>query len=275
MTIAHELLGILGIIAADKPFPAVKALHLPPVGAEGKSAEFCAVELEDGAVGLSYVLLGDTLADLHRETPPLAGRSSLEVARWYDGPAAVARTVGFATINAITRSLFDQAGFVPSASTDSIGQLNPGPRDHVGMVGLFWPLVERIVGAGAQLTVVELRPDLAGEREGWRVTLDPAELRNCNKILATSTLLLNDTLDALLGHCGGAEFLAMIGPGAACLPDPLFERGITLLGGSWITDPAAFLQDLAAGHSWSAHARKFALSPEDYPGWRHFQAHRG
>lgn len=273
MTIAHDLLGILGIIAAAKPFPAVRALHLPPAGAEGKSAEFCAVELEDGSLGLSYVLLGNTLAELHAGAPSLAGRPSLDVARWYEGPAAAARTIGFATINALTRSLFDQAGFTPSASTDSIGQLDPRPGDQVGMVGLFWPLVDRIVAAGARLTVVELRPDLAGERGGWRVTLDATELRGCNKVLATSTILLNDTLDALLAHCAGAEVLAMIGPGAACLPDPLFERGITTLGGSWITDPPGFLAALAAGRSWSAHARKFALAPGEYPGWRAL-AHR-
>ena len=52
MTIALELLEILDNIAARLPLPAVRALHLPPPGAEGKSAEFCAVELDDGALGL-------------------------------------------------------------------------------------------------------------------------------------------------------------------------------------------------------------------------------
>jgi uncharacterized protein len=268
MTIALELLEILDSVAARMPMPAVRALHLPPPGAEGKSAEFCAVELDDGALGLSYVLLGDTLAELHGGAPSLAGRPSLEVARWYDGPSAIGRTLGFAAINALTRSLFDRAGFTPPSSSDSVGQLDPGPQDQVGMIGLFAPLVERIVAAGARLTVVELRADLAGERGAWRVTLDPAELADCNKVLATSTILLNDTLEPLLAHCQGADYFAMIGPGAACLPDPLFAQGVTFLGGSWITDPAGFLKALAAGTSWSPYARKFALTPAAYPGWR-------
>lgn len=268
MTIAQDFLDILHRCHERAPFPAVRALHLPPAGMEGKVAEFCAVELEDGALGLSYVLLGDTLAELHAGAPGLAGRSALEVAGWYADGAGIRRTLGFAAINALTRSLFDRAGFVPPASLDSIGQLDPGPGDEMGMIGFFHPLVEPIVASGARLTVVELRPDLAGEREGWRVTLDPAELSACNKVLATSTVLLNDTLDAILDHCRGARAIAMIGPGAACLPDPLFARGITLMGGSWIRDRAGFIEALGAGQSWSRHAFKFALTPEAYPGWK-------
>jgi uncharacterized protein len=267
MTIARDFLDILHRCHERAPLPAVRALHLPPPGAEGKTAEFCAVELEDGALGLSYVLLGDTLAELHAGAPGLAGKSALEVAGWYAEGSAIQRTLGFAAINALTRCLFDRAGFVPPASTDSIGQLDPRPGDEVGMIGLFYPLVQPIVAAGARLTVVELRPDLAGEKEGWRVTLDAADLAACNKVLATSTVLLNDTLDAILGHCRGAEAIAMIGPGAACLPDPLFARGITMMGGSWISDRAGFIQALGAGQSWSRHAFKFALTPAAYPGW--------
>lgn len=268
MTIARDFLHILRRCNEKGLLPAVRALHLPPAGVESKAAEFCAVELEDGALGLSYVLLGDTLAELRAGAPGLVGRSALEVAGWYADGAGIRRTLGFAAINALTRSLYDRAGFVPPASSDSIGQLDPGPGDAVGMIGLFHPLVEPILGSGARLTVVELRPDLAGEREGWRVTLDPAELAACNKVLATSTVLLNDTLDAILGHCRNARAIAMIGPGAACLPDPLFARGITLMGGSWIRDRTGFLQALAAGESWSRHAYKFALTPEAYPGWK-------
>jgi uncharacterized protein (DUF4213/DUF364 family) len=267
MTVARDFLDILQRCHERRPLPAVRALHLPPPGAQDKSAEFCAVELEDGALGLSYVLLGDTLAELHAGTPQLAGRPALEVAGWYADGVGIQRTLGFAAVNAMTRSLFDRAGFVPPASADSIGQLDPRPGDRVGMIGLFGPLVERIVAAGADLTVVELRAELAGEREGWRVTMDPAALAGCNKVLATSTVLLNDTLEGILGHCRAAHTLAMIGPGAACLPDPLFERGVTLLGGSWIGDRSGFLQALTQGESWSRHARKVALTPAVYPGW--------
>ena len=99
-----------------------------------------------------------------------------------------------------------------------------------------------------------------------RITTDARELRSCDKVLCTSTVLLNDTLHAVLAACPAAQAFVMIGPGAACLPDPLFARGVTLLGGAWIESPEEFKRALAAGRPWSRYARKFALSRSSYPG---------
>jgi len=89
------------------------------------------------------------------------------------------------------------------------------------MIGFFGPLVPRIVSSGARLTVAELDPALAGEGAGYRVTIDPSELASCNKVLSTSTVLLNDTLDAVLRNCRSARYFAMVGPGASCLHESL------------------------------------------------------
>lgn len=263
-----DLVALVGRLAGLGPLPRVAALHLPPPAADGtRDGEFCAVELEDGSLGLSFVLLGDTLARLRAgDAAKLAGTPALELAQRHALADAAQRAIGFAAINALTRHLFDRAGYVPPPAAGSIGDLDLAPGDHVGMVGLFPPLVKQVLATGASLTVVELREDLAGEREGWRVTLDAAELAACNKVLSTSTVLLNDTLDSLLGHCRGAQRVSVIGPGAGCLPDPLFARGVTLLGGSWIVDAPAFKAALAAGTSWGAHARKSAIRRDAYPG---------
>lgn len=70
----------------------------------------------------------------------------------------------------------------------------------------------------------------------------------------------------MLSVCSKARSFALIGPGAGCLPDPLFARGVTLMGGTWITDRESFLRALAAGKSWTSSARKVAIRREDYPG---------
>ncbi len=268
-TIAAELIALLEGCAAHAPFPRVRALHLPrPETLDTRRGEFCALELEDGTLGLAFVLLGDTWARLgEREARAgLAGANALRLARGYARDDAVGRTLGMAAINALTRCIFDRIGYVAPDSTDSIGELDPRADDHVGMVGLFGPLLGRCTAAGARVTVIELREDLVGEHNGYRVTLDAAELASCNKVLCTSSVLLNGTADHILGHCANATRLAMIGPGAGCLPDPLFRRGVTLFGGSWITDAAAVVDALRAGESWSAHARKVAIRRDEYPG---------
>lgn len=265
--IADALLADLADQLGGGRAPRVRALHLPPVPwTGGKDGEFAALELDDGSLGLSYVLLDDSLAALAGPAGAgLAGADALAVAAgWRDG-AGAARTLGFAAVNALSRHLFDRAGFAPPDAPDSIAGLDPQAGEHIGMVGFFPPLVKQVTARGARLTVLELRADLAGEREGFRVTLDPSALQSCDKLLATSTVLLNHTLDALLAQARQARRIALVGPGAGCLPGTLFGRGVTTLAGSWVTDAAGFKQALRQGRSWTAHARKFALQAADWP----------
>ena len=98
--------------------------------------------------------------------------------------------------------------------------------------------------------------DLAGAHPGFTVTLDPAALHTCSQVLMTSTVLLNGSLDAVLAQCASARRVAMIGPGAGCLPQPLFDRGITALGGTWIDDGPGFVSALRRGEPWGRFARK-------------------
>ena len=269
-SVASDLVGLVDRLASRGPVPAVRAVHLPPPAADGtRDGGFCAVELEDGSLGLSFVLLGDTLAQLRAPASleALAGMPAPALARQYAQSQGAPRTLGFATVNALTRHLFDRAGYLPPAAGGSIGDLDLHAGDHLGMVGLFPPLVKQVLATGARLTVLELRAELAGAREGWLVTLDAGELARCNKILSTSTVLLNDTLDALLERCRHAQRVALIGPGAGCLPDPLFARGVTSLGGTWVVDAEAFKTALHAGQPWGRFARKVLLSREGYPGF--------
>jgi hypothetical protein len=267
--IAETLLADLVHRWGDAPRPRVKALHLPPAPWNGrKDGEFGALELEDGSLGLSYVLLDDSLVSLAggRFAERLAGADAMQIAAGWCAGGGVARTLGFAAVNAMSRHLFDRIGFVPPPAPDSIGGLDPQPGEHVGMVGYFPPLARQVTACGARLTVLELRADLAGEHAGFKVTLDPKDLGDCDKVLSTSTVLLNHTLDTVLANCRHARRFALIGPGAGCLPDVLFEAGVTTLGGTWITDPSGFKQALQQGLPWSRFARKFVLHATDGPG---------
>lgn len=276
MSFATDLIAELERATAGCPIPRVRALHLPPPeAAASKNGEFCALELDDGALGLSYVLLGGILPRLAASDDPhtIVGMDALQLAREFAAPAAgaggdaeIRRTLGFAAANALSRTVMERIGFAPPRATDSIGGIDPQAGDHVGMVGLFTPLLKQVTAAGAQLTVIELNPDYAGHYDGYRVTLDAAALEDCNKVLSTSTILLNHTVDDMLAHCRNARRIVLIGPSAGCLPEPLFARRVTVVGGSWITDRAGFIDALRRGESWSGFAYKFALGAADWPG---------
>ncbi len=252
--------------------PRVRALILPPQAAAGgaHTGESCAIELDDGSIGLSYVLLGDELPRLHRDARDLAGADALALAAGLAAPPAadggLARTLGLATANALTAWLFARVGYEPPAAGDSIGSIAPRAGERIGMIGHFGPLLDAIVATGAELVVVELREDLAGERDGYTVTTDAGALAGCDKVIATGTLLLNGTLARMRAAAARATRFALIGPSAGLLPDALFAAGVTDVGGSWVVNGPGFAQALRCGERRGRNARKFALAAGDYPG---------
>ena len=283
--VAQALLDQMDAIGRRVPPAPVARLHLParaPTGAP-HDAEFCAIELADGSMGLSYVLLGDTLQALlarHGKAagaPPLAGTNPMALARNLAGGNAVQRALALAAINAMTDAVWRQIGYEPPAAGNSLGDIALGPSDHLGMIGFFPPLVRRVTEAGGRLSVVEMNAEMVARQQarfpGVGISLNRDTLRDCNLVVGTSTMLLNDTLDAMLAAAPHAQKFAVIGPSAGLWPDALFDRGVTLLGGTRVTDRAAFRDALVAGESWSACTQKFAIDRDGWPGWRALTGH--
>lgn len=279
-TLAVALLTQLDAIAARFAPPRVRRLHIPadaPGDAGGpKDAKFCAIELDDGAFGLSYILLGDTLNALTRAHPgtsaaPLSGADPLRLAHRFAGGSPVERAVALAAINALTDSVWRQIGYTPPAAGNSLGDMQLGPGDHLGMIGFFPPLVRQVQAMGGRLSVLELDDAMVRRQQarfpGVHITLDRTALATCNKVVGTSTMLLNDTLDAMLGAAPQARDFAVIGPSAGLWPDTLFARGVTLLGGTRVVDGPALVDAMARGAPWSAATRKFAIARLEWPGW--------
>lgn len=278
-SVAADILNQLDLIGQRWPGTRVKRLHVPrraPVPGE-HDAEFCAIELEDGGFGLSYVLLGNTLQALlaaHGASAqaPLAGADPTTLARYLASGNEVERAIALAAVNALTDSVWQHIGYEPPPAGNSLGDVSLGPDDHLGMIGFFPPLVQRVAESGGRLSVVEMNQKMV-ERQRARypqiaIGLDRHLLANCNTVVGTSTMLLNDTLDDMLAAAPRAMRFAVIGPSAGLWPDALFARGVTLLGGTRVTDPQAFADAMAAGESWSAATRKFAIARECWPGWR-------
>lgn len=260
---AHRIESVLGPSR-------VRRIALPPLlDSPGKEGEFCAVQLDDGSVGLSFALLDGTLRKLHARPGLLAGMPAAELVRGHAEGDGAARALGLATINALTRRLYDRAGFAPDDSVDSFGSLALRAGDRLGMVGHFSPLIRHARELGIPVVVLELRADLVREEPGLVVTLDAQRLAGCNKIVSTSSLLLNDTFEQVAAHWRHAEAVAIVGPSAGCPPDALFAAGVSAVGSAWVADPEAFLAHVVAGEKWGAASRKVTLTRERYPGFEH------
>ena len=269
-TIADDLLAIVDEIDKQLALPRVTQLWLPQSrDVPPKSAEFGALVLDDGSVGLLYVLLGDTLKRIGtlRSPADLVGANPAELAHGFRASESAEKALGLGAINAISQHLLRASGCALDTETNSMASFEPGPGDRIGMVGFFPRLVAKLRAQNVDLTVIELKPELVQDAPRFRVTLDPAALQHCTRILCTSTILLNDSLDPILAHCRQAAHVAIIGPSAGYLPDPLFARGVQTVGGHQVVDTEAFLAHCEAEEKWSGSSRKYCLHRQSYPGY--------
>lgn len=270
MRIAEEFVTIADRISSVTAVPRVRKLHFGTATSGGnKSSKFAALELEDGTVGLTYVDLGRARSQLNERVTAesYVGSAPLELAQFYTGDADWQRVLGMAAINAISMSLIKASRYELTESEEATHVVLPETGDHIGMVGYFPPLVRSIRQTGVRLSVVELDPQWIQQDEGFVVTADAGVLDKCNKIICTGTTLINHTLEDILSHTRNAGQVTLVGPTMGCLPDPLFDRGVTSIGGRQVYDSERFVALWRSGEPWRDAARRYTIVASSYPGF--------
>lgn len=204
---------------------------------------YTAVLLESGEMGLSYT---------PRTAPapgccalPAAGRLAGQPARellcLLEDSAPLERAVGLATANA----LLARRGHPGAVGGDVLGAIALRPEDRVGMVGHFAPLVARLRGKVAALTIFE-------QGAGRVADMQPAArasdlLPECTVAIVTATALLGDDLDGLLRAAARCREVVLLGPSTPLLPEVLADERVTWLSGVVVTDPRALLRVVSEG----------------------------
>ena len=269
MTVKTDLLALMEEICGRLEMAPVYRLYIPEPRPHASShTEFGLVELEDGAAGLYYAWLGESQQGMGRRysEEQLAGRHPLELARYLEADDDAGRSLGMAAINAISQSVFRRAGFTPPPAGDSMGSLALTGDDHLGMVGYFPSLVSRLREARIRTTVIERKTRFSGDNDLIRVSLDIDDLRECNKVLCTASTLLNDSIDQVLERTVNAGTVVVVGPTAGFLPDPLFRRGVSAVGGTRIQDAQAAIKALQQDRGLAEAAQRYLITRENYPG---------
>lgn len=270
MSIMTEMRDMALGLADRYSIPPIAGMVLPPFhpGGQPSDCEFMALALEGGVGGLSYVLLPDGSAEDYRalRASSFTGARPEHLAAGFGGSDPVRNMLGLAAINAICQQVMRLTGVVPEIAADSLGLMNIEPHDRVGMVGFFPPLLKYMQGHDADLVIVEKNARLIERYPKLPVTLDITALNNCNKILCTSTTVLNGTLDEVLLHCSAATHISVLGPTAGFFPDPLFKRGVHVLGGRMVKDGMLLLELIEKGERWGEATQKLCFQAATYKG---------
>ena len=268
MSLKDEFGRMISKLATKYALPPIANIFLPPFhnGGQPKDAQFMAISLEGGAVGVSYVLLPDEKKEEYTalQSSGFVANDPYQFTLEFGHDDPLKEMIGLAAINAVCQHVMRETKFAVDSATDSLGLLSVRQGDRVGMVGLFYGLIKTIRQANAELVIIEKNEQLIQKYPDLPITMDVTKLSRCNKILCTSTTILNNSLDEVLAQCPQDAFVSIIGPTAGYFPDPLFARGVDVVGGRVVKNGAVFLQLLAEGKRWGEATRRTCFQKETY-----------
>ncbi|MEA5088256.1 Rossmann-like domain-containing protein [Solidesulfovibrio sp.] len=163
-----------------------------------------------------------------------------------------APVVRLAALNALSVPVLERLardGSAGDGEGEAFAPLVAGRR--VCMVGAMVPLIKRLLRLGpAALTVADRKAETLAEVAGCSIVdvarLDEA-LAACQTAVFTGASIANDSLPRLLAAVSPGAAVAVAGPTAGFVPDPRFDRGVTLVATTVVTDADEALDILAEG----------------------------
>jgi len=215
---------------------------------------YTGVVLSSGHAGMSYTPVQEIPEAVccprsHAKMPAAGDLLNFQITDLMDyalDDNALKAAVGIATINALSAILLEDEAcqYKPSAYGNALDLVKITGEDTVAMVGAFPPFIKRIQEITKKLFVIEKNPRVMGK--GDMVEIEP-EVRlkeiipQANIIVITGVTLVNHTLGPILKLAGKASEIIVVGPTASVYPEPLFKRGVTVMGGVKITDAAKMI----------------------------------
>jgi len=209
---------------------------------------YTGVLLETGHLGIAATLLGEMNIDcceVLERAGELAGSSAeklMMLARSWDlGESAV----GVATLNALSQMILEKRrGEYVISFGDFIDELDIRKDDVVGMVGYFEPFIPKLRKICKKLYVFERgirRPETLPDTAAEHI------LPDVDVAILTGSAIVNKSLEHLLELARNAREVGVVGPSASFIPDPLFERGATIVGGMEVIDPRGVMKVIKEG----------------------------
>jgi len=211
---------------------------------------FTGVKLSNGYGGVAYTP-PETVSNASRRilrgsSSPIHGMSANTVISGKI-PSPFADVIRLAAINALSVPFFQDGRYLLEKSNDlsDVSYLFAGRR--VCMVGAIVPLLKRFKELGvSEIKVIDRKKDSKIEVELACGEFLPPEqtaetLLQCETAVFTGAAVANGTIEHLLKLVPKKAAIAVVGPTAGFIPDPLFRRDVAMVGTVMVTDIDAAL----------------------------------
>ena len=216
---------------------------------------FVGVKLSNGCAGVAYtppeVIKKAGNRILKGPVPVIHGMPALKAADG-DIPGPFAGIIRLAALNALSVPFF-RNGHFGAATNGDLSQLPIFKNRRVCMVGAIIPLLKRLKELGtAQVTIIDRKEETRAEAEaGYGEFVRPEHtaqvLAGCQTAVFTGAAVANGSITQLIQWVPPDAVIAVVGPSAGFVPEPLFRRNVAVVATAMVTRSDLALEVLAEG----------------------------
>jgi len=193
-------------------------------------------------MGIAYTYVGDRhCCSMNRDYRDYEGERAAELLVQIKSPEPLHRSMALALVNAMS---YQDACKLPDDPTDFgwMDGLGIGRGTRVAMVGFFRPLMKLFNDRGA---LVEVLDDFqgVGERNSFYRKLDGW----ADVLLLTSTSILNDSTEEVLGRIAPGVKAVMLGPSTPMVAGVFSHLPVRVLAGTVPMNKEAVLKAIRHG----------------------------
>ncbi len=191
-----------------------------------------ACELDNGAVGISYVLReglphGCSRYPWIKELIGAPALQAMDLA--IQGTDNIQRGIANSVLNAASQQLV-----YPNQDSKGVFGLDLMPEDRVAMIGYIGGLAKQITATTDQLIIF----DKGLSEDGEQPFLSPMDrqtdlIPTCNIVLISGTAIINNSIDGLLALSSRAKEVVIMGPSTPMFPDGYQDTPVTRLAGAY------------------------------------------
>jgi uncharacterized protein (DUF4213/DUF364 family) len=168
-------------------------------------------------------------------------------------PGPFAGVIRLATLNALSVPLFAGDRYRIDGSGDASGIPALFKNRRVCMVGAMIPLLKRLRELEtAEVAVIDRKQETQAEAEaGYGIFIPPERtaeaLARCETAVFTGASIANGSIEQLIDLVPESAAIAVVGPTAGFVPEPLFRRNVAMIGTVVVTESDRALEILAEG----------------------------
>ena len=188
---------------------------------------YTAVTTSDGGIGLSYTYFDSKKScSVVKNYHDYEGRPAVDLLEKIKSANTIERSTALALINALN---YKKALLLPEDKDNSVifdkFDIRNGTR--VAMVGFFWPLIKILKERNVSLEVIDIARGLGRKEDFYEKLGSWADI-----LFLTSTSILNNTTEEILGTVGRYVKAILLGPSTPMVAEAFGHLPVHMLAGT-------------------------------------------